>query len=100
MIEEKAVWKALASVTDPEIGLSVVDLGLIYEVKIKGSEVVVKMTLTNPQCPLQGYLKSQVEETVSKLPDVQKCRVELVFEPAWTPERISAEARKKLGIEL
>jgi len=100
MVAEKDVWDALKQVIDPEIGLSIVDLGLVYSVEVKDNEIKVKMTLTNPACPLQSYLKAQVEEGISKIPEVKKVAVELIFEPAWTPERMSPEARKKLGIGL
>ncbi len=100
MVAEKDVWDALKQVIDPEIGLSIVDLGLVYSVEVKDNEIKVKMTLTNPACPLQSYLKAQVEEAISKIPEVKKVAVELIFEPAWTPERMSPEARKKLGIGL
>jgi len=100
MVSKEEVWSTLRQVIDPEIGLSIVDLGLIYSVEVKDSEIKVKMTLTNPACPLQSYLKAQVKEAISKLPGIKKVEVQLVFEPAWTPERMSAEARKKLGIEL
>ncbi len=100
MVAEKDVWDALKQVIDPEIGLSIVDLGLVYSVEVKDNEIKVKMTLTNPACPLQSYLKAQVEEAISKLPGIKKAEVQLVFEPAWTPERMSPEARKKLGIGL
>lgn len=98
MVSEEEVWAALKQVIDPEIGLSIVDIGLIYEVKVEKDGVKVKMTLTNPMCPMQSYLKGEVEKAISKLPEVKKATVELVFEPAWTPERMSAEARKKLGL--
>jgi len=100
MVSKEEVWSTLKQVIDPEIGLSIVDLGLVYSVEVNNNEVNVKMTLTNPACPLQSYLKAQVEEAVSKLPNVKKAEVQLIFEPAWTPERMSHEARKKLGIGL
>ena len=100
MVSEKEVWAALKKVIDPEIGISVVDLGLIYNVSVDGSRVNVKMTLTNPYCPMQNYLKQQVHDAAAGLDGVTEASIELVFEPAWGPERISKEAREKLGITL
>jgi metal-sulfur cluster biosynthetic enzyme len=99
MLSEKKVWNALKEVIDPEIGISVVDLGLIYGVEIIDDEVRVKMTLTNPACPLQNYLKQQVEDAIARIEGVKKASVQLVFEPPWSPEMMSAEAKAKLGFK-
>jgi len=97
MLSEKKVWDVLKEVIDPEVGISVVDLGLIYGVEVNGDEVKVKMTLTNPVCPLQNYLKQQVENAIARIEGVKKASVQLVFEPPWSPEMMSAEAKARLG---
>ena len=97
MLSEKKVWDVLKEVIDPEVGISVVDLGLIYGVEVSGDEVKVKMTLTNPVCPLQNYLKQQVENAIARIGGVKKASVQLVFNPPWSPEMMSAEAKARLG---
>jgi len=81
--------------------VNIVDLGLVYEVDVdEENKVRIKMTLTAPGCPLAYYLMEQVEEVVrSKLPEVRDVHVELVWDPPWTPDRMSKEARRLLGLE-
>jgi len=98
MVEKKDIEKALQSVLDPEIGLSVVELGFIYGIEVQGSKAVIEMTLTNPMCPMQGTIAERVKEAVEKIEGISEAEVKLVFEPPWTPERIDPKARKKLGI--
>lgn len=89
--------EALKKVYDPEVGLNIVDLGLIYDVQIEGGKVGVKMTLTTPSCPLHESLVKGAERTIQALPGVAQARVELVWEPAWNPDMMSEEARRHLG---
>ncbi|MEM0360352.1 MAG: metal-sulfur cluster assembly factor [Candidatus Diapherotrites archaeon] len=98
MVSEKEVLKALESVMDPELGLSIVDLGLIYGIQISGSKVHVKMTLTNPMCPMQSYLVGNTREAIEKIAGKGNAKVELVWEPEWNHNRLSPKARKKLGL--
>jgi len=95
-IEEK-IWEELKTVYDPEIGLNVVDLGLIYGVEIEGSRVSIRMTVTTPGCPLQVAMEQWVKEAVMRVPGVEEVEVQVVFDPPWTPERMSGEARAMLG---
>lgn len=99
-MKEKQIIETLKKILDPEIGISIWDLGLIYEVSFneKEGEAVIKMTLTAPGCPFMARLVDQVREEVSALEGVKKARVDLVFDPPWGPERMSEEGRKKLGI--
>ncbi len=84
-------------VFDPELGINVVDLGLIYDVQIEEKRIVVDMTLTTLGCPLATYLPAQVEEVLrERFPDYD-VEVNLVWEPQWTPERMSKEAREMFG---
>ncbi len=96
-MEKKKIIKTLQTVLDPELGVSVYDLGLIYDIDISAEEVVVEMTLTNPHCPFMQQLQDKVEEAVVKVAGDRTVRVKLVFEPAWTPERMSPAAKEKLG---
>jgi metal-sulfur cluster biosynthetic enzyme len=78
--------------------LNIVDLGLIYGVQIEGERVAVKMTLTTQGCGMGGYISRDAEEKILSLPGVQEARVELVWDPPWTPEMISPEGRTTLGL--
>jgi len=98
LIKEETIWKALQNVLDPEIGLSVVDMGLIYEVKVKDEgKVYVKMTLTAPGCPLHALITQNVKNEVERLDGVKEAEVELTFDPPWTPERMSEALKKRFG---
>ena len=97
---EEAVVEVLKAIYDPEIPVNIYDLGLIYEVDVEGSEVSVVMSLTSPSCPAAQEIPANVETKVlEKLEGVEKCRVHIVWEPAWTPQRISAEGKKILGLD-
>ena len=97
MINQDTVRSALRKVYDPEFGVSVEDLGLIYDVRITGAAVFIAMTLTTPSCPASTVMTEGVRAAVSALPGVESSTVELVWEPSWTPEMLSEAARKQLG---
>lgn len=84
-------------VYDPELGINVVDLGLIYDVEVEEGRIVVDMTLTTPACPLAASLPAEVEQALRERFAGYDVEVNLVWEPPWTPERMSAEAREMLG---
>ena len=89
----------LKEVYDPEIPINVYDLGLIYEVKVdKNNDAYVLMTLTSPTCPTADYLKSMIEEAAATTKGINSVEVELTFEPKWTPDRVSIEAKEELGL--
>ncbi len=96
-ITEDQVYDALKQCYDPEIPVNVVDLGLIYDVKIIDDWIGVKMTLTTPGCGMSGMIAQDIKNRVLRLPGVREADVRIVWEPAWTPERMSPEARKRLG---
>ena len=96
---EDDVILALRQVYDPEIPVNVYDLGLIYEIQADADGVVfVKMTLTAPNCPIADDVVAQVREAVSDVPGVKEVQVDLVFEPEWTTDRMSEEAKLELGM--
>jgi metal-sulfur cluster biosynthetic enzyme len=102
-IAEDKVREALKAVVDPELFVNIVDLGLIYEVKIEEqsegkSNVVVEMTMTSPACPAGPQLLSQSQDAVKRLDGVADVDVKLVMEPPWTPDRMTEDARDQLGI--
>ena len=97
--EKDKVIDALKEVFDPEIPVNIVDLGLIYDVDINGSEVDVKMTLTAAGCGMGPYIAQQAEWAISELEDVEDVNVDIVFDPPWDPERITEDGKKLLGID-
>jgi FeS assembly SUF system protein len=95
---EEAAREALRQVYDPEIPANIYDLGLIYEIVVtEQGRVQVKMTLTAPACPMAGWLVQQVHAKLLGLPGVTGARTELVWDPPWTPARMSEAARLELG---
>lgn len=96
-IDPQTVWNTLASIPDPEFGINLVDLGLIYSVEVADGDVHVVMTLTTPTCPSGSWMYDGVKAAVEALEGVRALKVDLVFEPAWTPEMLSAAAREQLG---
>jgi metal-sulfur cluster biosynthetic enzyme len=99
-ITEGQVFEALKDCYDPEIPVNLVDLGLIYDVKIIDDWVGVKMTLTTPGCGMSGMISQNVRNRVLKVPGVKEADVRIVWDPAWSPTRMSAEAKKKLGMNV
>jgi metal-sulfur cluster biosynthetic enzyme len=81
-------------VVDPELGVNIVDLGLVYEVRVEEGRILVDMTLTTPACPLAALLPAQVEEVLREQFSSHEVEVNLVWEPRWTPERMSEEVRR------
>lgn len=98
-LNEAQVLEAMRQVYDPEIPINVVDLGLVYDVKVDGGRVDVRMTLTAPGCGMGPFIAQQAEWAISELEGVEEVHVDLVFDPPWTPDRITEEGKKKLGID-
>jgi len=99
VITEENVFEALRDVFDPEIPINVVDLGLIYECKVDGSEVDIKMTLTFPGCGMGPQIAQQAEWRVLEIDAVENVNVEMVFDPPWSPEMISEDGKAQLGMD-
>src|SRR3954470_17052836 len=97
MIDEDDVLEALSNVIDPERGLDFVELGLIYGVEIEGGKVHVTFTLTTPGCPIGPQVTEQIDEFVSELEGVETVESSMVFQPPWTPDRMSEDAKFALG---
>ena len=101
---EQAVWDALKTCYDPEIPVNIVDLGLVYDMAIEpavagGHNVEVKMTLTAPGCGMGPVIAEDARQKIAALPTVESAKVHVVWDPQWTPQMISAEGRKILGLE-
>ncbi|MBI5755540.1 MAG: metal-sulfur cluster assembly factor [Nitrospirae bacterium] len=97
ILSEQLILTALKHVIDPEIGINIVDLGLIYDVKLDAGNVYIKMTMTTPGCPLHESIAKGAEEAVRQLQGIESVKVDLVWDPPWTPDRISNWAKKQLG---
>ncbi|KUH33983.1 ring hydroxylating protein [Thermococcus celericrescens] len=98
-LNKDMILEKLKEVIDPEIGVDVVNLGLIYEVNVRPDKTVyVKMTMTTPGCPLTMWILRAVEDKVLEIPGVKDAEIELTFDPPWTPDRISPEYKKRLGL--
>ncbi len=98
MPDKNTVIAALKEVYDPEIPVNIVDLGLIYAVEIDEDMVRVKMTLTAAGCPMHGFISESARRVVESIEGVRSAEVEIVWEPRWTPDRISMDGRKSLGM--
>ena len=101
--EEKQVWEAMRGCYDPEIPVNIVDLGLIYDLRIedgeKGKQVFVKMTLTAQGCGMGPVIADDAKTRIEKLSSVEFAQVDIVWEPQWNPRMISEEGKKVLGLE-
>ncbi len=111
MVTEEQVWEKLKMVPDPELGINLVDLGLIYEVKIienqlalplenetdEGVIVEILMTLTSPACPLASTFDELVGGAVREISEVKKVRIEITFDPPWSYEKMSESGKAELG---
>lgn len=97
MVDAEAVKQALRQVKDPEVGLNIVDLGLVYDIEVNEGDVHIKMTLTSPGCPSGPEIMQETDTVARMLDGVDDVEVELVWEPFWTPERIDPRVRAFLG---
>lgn len=98
-LQQDVIREHLKSVVDPELGLNIVDLGLIYDIEVSGGDVTVSMTLTSPACPLGAVIQGQVHQALTKIPWVKEPNVKLVWTPRWDPRTMASEdARMELGI--
>jgi metal-sulfur cluster biosynthetic enzyme len=93
------LWEEVKKVYDPEIGFSIVDLGLVYDIWTEGNKAFVKMTLTSMGCPAGPYLEHEVKEACKRVNGIQEASVEITFSPPWDPrEMASEEVKMMLGI--
>jgi len=97
-VTEKDVRNALKAVKDPELGLDLVVLGLIYDISVEEAYVKATISLTSPFCPVAGQIVEDVKQAIEGVEGVETAEVELTFEPPWTPERIAPLIRASLGL--
>lgn len=99
MISKKNIESKLRLVLDPELGINIVDLGLVYNFKSdKENNIDILMTLTFPGCPLGGTIKNEINEKLGSLPKIGKINLKITFDPPWDLTKISSEARAELGM--
>ncbi|HSM61438.1 MAG TPA: metal-sulfur cluster assembly factor [Longimicrobiales bacterium] len=97
-VTEKDVRNALKGVKDPELGLDLVVLGLVYDIDVQDSDARVLISLTSPMCPVAGQIVEDARQAVLAVEGIDTAEVELTFDPPWTPERISPLIRSSLGL--
>jgi FeS assembly SUF system protein len=98
LVTKEDVVKVLRDCYDPEIPINVWDLGLVYDISIDGDKVHVKMTLTAPGCPMHTMISQDVKSKLESIEGVKQGTVEMVWEPPWSPDKMSEEAKAQLGI--
>lgn len=98
-ITEEQVIEQLKQVFDPEMPVDVWNFGLIYEIAVADDDVNIRMTLTSESCPSAKAIPDDIIKKVQQLDGVKSCQVEVVWEPRWSPDRISAEGKQKLGLD-
>jgi metal-sulfur cluster biosynthetic enzyme len=98
MLEQETLVEALKTVKDPELGVNVVDLGLVYTIQTAEDQVNVEMTLTSPACPAGPEILRGAKAALEKVEGVTQANVKLVMSPPWTPEKMSDAARDELGM--
>jgi metal-sulfur cluster biosynthetic enzyme len=97
MVTRDDVMEALRGVEDPELGMDIVDLGLVYDVEVEGPKVTVKHSLTSLGCPAGPMIQENIHDTAKSLPGVEEVAVELTWDPPWSPELMSEDAKFILG---
>jgi metal-sulfur cluster biosynthetic enzyme len=95
---EKQVIEALKQVDDPELGINIVDLGLVYNVAIEGDAVHVTYTLTTMGCPIGPLIETQIKQMIEPIDGIDRVEAEMVLTPPWTPDKMSEEAKAALGM--
>lgn len=98
MLTEAAVWDALGGVTDPEYALSIVDLGMVYDVRVADGDVRASVTFTSIGCPAIDMILEDAAAAIRAVPGVRDVRLDVVWTPAWTKDRISARGRRVLAM--
>jgi metal-sulfur cluster biosynthetic enzyme len=94
---ERQITENLKQIYDPEIPMNIVDLGLIYGFEWAGDEVTLRMTLTAPGCPVAGILAEEVKTAIEKVPNIKSAKVDMIWDPPWTPDRMSEFAKRQFG---
>lgn len=96
-LKPEEIRELLREVYDPELGVNIVDLGLVYEIRNDDGDVYIRMTLTTPGCPLHDTIASAVERLLEGQPGIHSVKVDIVWNPPWSPDKMSEEAKRQLG---
>ena len=96
-LKPEEIRELLREVYDPELGVNIVDLGLVYEIRNDDGDVYIRMTLTTPGCPLHDTIASAVERLLEEQPGIRSVKVDIVWNPPWSPDKMSEEAKRQLG---
>ncbi|HYY64600.1 MAG TPA: metal-sulfur cluster assembly factor [Gaiellaceae bacterium] len=97
MPTKEAIVEALRAVEDPELGMDIVELGLLYDVEVEGPKIKVIHTLTSMGCPVGPMIQENIDQIARAMPDVEEVEVELTWDPPWSPEKMSDDAKFILG---
>jgi metal-sulfur cluster biosynthetic enzyme len=98
MPDQETIYAALKQIYDPEVGINIVDMGLIYSLDIEDNKVDLTMTLTSPGCPAGPQILGQIDSAIKALDNVQDVDIKVVWSPPWSPDMLSEEAKDQLGI--
>jgi metal-sulfur cluster biosynthetic enzyme len=98
MLDQEVIYESLKQIYDPEVGINIVDMGLIYSLDIEGSKVGITMTLTSPGCPAGPQILGQVDSALKALEGIEDVDIQVVWSPPWSPDMLSEDARDQLGI--
>lgn len=98
MLNRETMYETLKNIYDPEVGINIVDMGLVYGVDVEANKVSVIMTLTSPGCPAGPQILSQIDSAIKGVEGVEDVDIQVVWSPPWTPDMLSEEARDQLGI--
>ncbi len=98
MVTKEEILEQLKEVSDPEIGMDIVNLGLVYDIDINEDRVYIKMTMTAPTCPVTPWILSEAQRVVENLENVEAADVELVWDPPWNPSMMTDEAKEALNM--
>lgn len=98
MVTKEEILEEMKQVSDPEIGMDVVNLGLVYDITINGDRVYIKMTMTAPTCPVTPWILSEAQRVVENISDVEAADIELVWDPPWNPSMMTDEAKEALNM--
>jgi metal-sulfur cluster biosynthetic enzyme len=98
MVDKEQVLKKLKNVLDPELKVNIVDLGLIYDIEVRGKDVFILSTLTFPGCPLGSIIHQEIKEKVGSIKGIGEIKVKITFDPPWDLSKISEEAKLEIGM--
>lgn len=97
-LTEETILEVMSDIYDPEIPIDIVNLGLVYGIKIDGSNVNVNMTMTSPGCPAAGQIVSEAKYLIEEIDGVDEVNIEIVWDPPWDPSKMSEAAKESLGM--